>query len=89
MKHVVKRSGSSEAFDARKVYASVYASCLSVHETTETAELVAAAVTKQVDEWLRPKTEVTVVDLRHVIAEKLKTINPHAGFVYQHHRILW
>ncbi|MFO0882126.1 MAG: ATP cone domain-containing protein [Candidatus Saccharimonadales bacterium] len=89
MKHVIKHSGSSEAFDPRKVYASVYASCLSVHETTDEAELVAEKVTKQVNEWLTPKTEITVVDLRRVIAQKLRVINPHAGFVYQHHRILW
>jgi transcriptional regulator NrdR family protein len=89
MKHVVKRSGSSEAFDSRKVYASVYASCLAVHETTETAELVAEKVTKEVNLWLIPKTEVTVTDLRKVISRHLQEINPHAGFVYQHHRILW
>lgn len=89
MKHVVKRSGSSETFDSRKIYASVYASCLSVHETTAAAELVAEQVTKQVNEWLAPKTEVTIADLRHVVADRLQKINPHAGFVYQHHRILW
>lgn len=89
MKHVVKRSGMSEAFDPRKVYASVYASCLSVHESTKTAELVAESVTEQVNQWLKPKTEVTVTDLRRVIAKYLQEINPHAGFVYQHHRILW
>lgn len=89
MKHVVKRSGTAEAYDARKVYASVYASCLSVHEPSSVAELVAEKVTNDINLWLTPKTEVTVTDLRKVIGAHLTEINPHAGFVYLHHRIMW
>ncbi len=89
MKHIVKRRGVIETFDNRKVYASVYASCLSVHEPNEAAELIAEKVTKDVEAWLKPKSEVTSHDIRTVTGKYLQEINPHAGYLYLHHRIMW
>lgn len=89
MKHVVKRAGHGESFDSRKVYASVYAACLSVRETETTAELVAQQVSNEVGKWMTTKHEVTANDIRHQTAKILKKLNPHAGYLYLHHRVLW
>jgi transcriptional regulator NrdR family protein len=89
MKHVIKRNGKSEVFDERKLYASIYATCLSVHEPPKTAELTAQKVTQQVVLWLAKKTEVTSNDIRHVAGQYLTNINHHAGYLYLHHRIMW
>jgi transcriptional regulator NrdR family protein len=89
MKHIVKRNSTLETYDSRKVYASMYTSCLSVHETSLVAELVAEKVTKDVDTWMAKKTEVTANDIRTFAGKKLTEINPHAGYLYLHHRIMW
>lgn len=89
MKHVVKRAGHSEAYDQRKLYASVYAACLSVREHPGAAELIAQQVVKDFEIWLEKKHEVTSGDIRRVAAEQLKVINPDAGHVYVHHRVIW
>lgn len=89
MKHIVKRNHSIEGYDARKIYASIYASCLSVHEPAVAAELAAEKVTKDVEHWLGQKNEVTASDIRRVAGASLTKINPHAGYLYLHHRIIW
>lgn len=89
MKHVVKRNGRSEKYDERKLYASIYASCLSVHESAANAELIAERVCRDMNDWISNKTEVTANDIRKNTAKFLTEINAHAGYLYQHHRILW
>ena len=89
MKHVIKRTGKSEVFDERKLYASIYATCLSVHELPKTAELTAQKVNNQVIAWLAKKTEVTSYDIRQAAGKFLTDINHHAGYLYLHHRIMW
>lgn len=89
MKHVVKHRGIVEAYDNRKVYASIYASCLSVHEPNAAAEIIAEKVTKDLERWLKPKNEVTSADIRQIAGKCLSEINPHAGYLYLHHRIMW
>lgn len=89
MKHIVKRAGHLEPFDERKLYASVYASALSVREPAGSAELIAQEVVKQVSDWLETKHEVTSTDIRHQAAKHLKAINPDAAFQYLHHRVIW
>jgi transcriptional regulator NrdR family protein len=89
MKHVVKRSGKTEVFDERKLYASIYAACIGVHESVGTAELVAERVCTNIQLWLRPKSEVSSTDIRLHAAKELKQINAHAAFLYAHHRIMW
>jgi len=71
------------------VYASIYASCLSIHEPGAAAELIAEKVTKDVERWIADKSEVTANDIRRVAGGHLSEINPHAGYLYLHHRIMW
>ncbi len=89
MKHIVKRAGHSEPYDIRKLYASVYAACLSVREHPPTAELIAEEVGKGVSQWLERKHEVTSNDIRHQAAKHLQIINPDAAYMYLHHRVIW
>ena len=89
MKHIVKRGGHAEAYDERKLYASVYAACLSVREHAGTAELTAERVTSQVTAWLAPKHEVTANDIRRKAVKYLQAINPDAAYMYLHHRVVW
>lgn len=89
MKHIVKRAGHSELYDARKLYASMYASALAVREPMGSAELVAGEVVKQVEAWLESKGEVTSNDIRAQAAKHLHVINPDAAYQYKHHRVIW
>lgn len=88
MKHIVKRNNTVEAFDERKIYASVYAACLSVHEPAQTAELIAEKVSSEVTKWISSRSEVTSNDIRKKATEFLNEINPHASYLYAHHRIM-
>ena len=85
-KHIVKRKGHTEPYDSRKLFASIYAACLSVRSTEGEAELVAAQVVKDVETWLGKKHEVTAPDIRRVAAKHLKTYNDNAGYMYANHR---
>ncbi len=89
MKHIVKRAGHVELFDEKKLYASIYAAALAVREPVGSAELIAQEVVKSVEQWLKPKHEVTSNDIRREAAKHLKAINEEAGFQYTHHRVIW
>ncbi len=89
MKHIVKRAGHTETYDSRKLYASIYAACLSVREPVGTAEVIANDVVGSVEIWLTPKHEVTANDIRHQSGKHLKVINNDAAYQYLHHRVIW
>lgn len=89
MSHIIKRAGHNEPYDVRKLYASIYAACLSVREQPGAAELVAEEVCKDVETWLSRKHEVTSNDIRLQAARYLNDINSDAGYMYMHHRIMW
>lgn len=88
MKHIVKRAGHEQPYDSKKLYASIYAACLSVREPVGTAEIVAAEVVESVEKWLEPKHLVTGNDLRRQAAKYLQAINPNAAYLYAHQRVL-
>lgn len=88
--HIVKRKGHREAFDSKKLYASIYASCLAAHEKVEVAEKTAETVVNKFGEWLDNKgTGITSNDIRRKAGEILETINPDAAYSYIKHRIIW
>ena len=87
--HIVKRTpGHNEAYDERKLYASVYASCLSVRTPVGEAELTAERICKDIDPWLDGKAEITSADIRRKAAVHLAVYNPHAAYIYKHHRLI-
>ncbi len=89
MKHIVKRGHHTEAYDPKKLYASIYAACLSVREHPGSAELIADRVTSDFGKWLEKKHEVTSNDIRKNAHDLLQTINPDAAHIYLHHRVIW
>lgn len=89
MNHIVKRGNHTEPYDQKKLYASIYAVCLSVREHPGAAELIAQEVTEKFEQWQAKKHEVTSNDIRRVSANFLKDINPDAGHIYTHHRVIW
>lgn len=86
MKHIVKRTGHTEVYDSKKLYASVYASCLSVRETAQTAEMIAEKVTASIDTWIERKTEVTSLDITNNAYKYMIPYNEDAAWMYKHHR---
>ena len=86
MNHIVKRAGHKESYDARKVYASVYAACLAVRIHPAEAELVADKVTQSINAWVTDKTQVTSQGIFLQVTEVLRSLNPDAAYMYRTHR---
>jgi transcriptional regulator NrdR family protein len=87
--HIVKRTPNyTEPYDERKLYASVYAACLSVRTPVGEAELTAARVCAEMQPWVNTKTEVTSADIRRKTTTCLQVYNPDAAYMYGRHRII-
>jgi transcriptional regulator NrdR family protein len=84
--HIVKRHGHKQPFDERKVYASVYAACLSAHVLHEEAESIANLVTREVKGWIDQKDEVTSYQIFMQVIEELNHLNKEASLMYRTHR---
>jgi transcriptional regulator NrdR family protein len=87
---IVKRSGTraSEAFDPKKLHASIHAALLSVRTPDGEAVMTAETVTDAVILWLETKPEVTSHDLRRVASAHLKKFHPDAAYLYEQHRTI-
>ena len=86
MVHIVKRKGHKQEFDERKVYASIYAACLSAHVLQEEAESIASLVTREVKKWLADKDEVTSGQVSEQAGKELEHLNKEAAFMYKTHK---
>ena len=86
MTHIVKRAGHKEKFDERKLYASVFAACLSSHVKKEEAEAIANLVAREIKKWIGKKKEVDSNDIFKKVAEELAHLNKDASFMYKTHR---
>ncbi len=82
--HVIKRKGSSEQFDDKKVYASCYAAALDAHYAEHEAESLASQVTKHIAEWMQKKETVSSDDIKHEIIMCIP--DPAVALLYKHHR---
>lgn len=87
---IVKRGGRrpSERFERPKLYASVYAACLSVQAPEGEARRVADTVCDDVNVWCNTKPEVTSADLRRIAAAHLDAFHPEAAYLYKHHKLV-
>lgn len=85
MNQIVKRNGHTEPFDERKVYASIYAVCLSLRVSDGTAELIAESVTDEVKEHLTDG-EISARQLHLFVVDRLKHYNPAAAYLYDTHK---
>jgi transcriptional regulator NrdR family protein len=85
MKQIVKRKGHKEEFDERKLYASIYAACMSLRSTNEEAELVADKVTKEIVEKIKDREEISSNELSRLAVGNLRNYNSDASYLYEHH----
>ncbi len=84
---VVKRGKRpNEPFDADKLHASLYATCLSVRSLDGLADDTARRVTDLVIVWAADKPEITTRDIRHQAAHLMHPIHPDAAYFYKHHK---
>lgn len=82
---VVKARGTrpSEAFDPKKLHASIVATCLSLRTPEGQAEEIASSVSKKVTAWCQSKQEITSDDIRRVGANILEKQHPEAAYLYK------
>lgn len=85
---VIKTNGTDEAFDERKLYASVFISLRIANESEKKAEIIAGEVVTMVLRYIGKKSHVSSRDLRTHTATQLKEYNHLAAYVYTHHRVL-
>ena len=83
---IVKRKGRSESFDEKKIYASVYAACMSLRMKDGEAELVAEKVTREVKEALHGTDEVSSNIIHKHVVKSLEHYNADAAYMYDTHR---
>lgn len=86
MTHIIKRKGHRQEFDERKVYASIFAACLSAHVKKEEAETVANLVAREIKKWLEGREDITSDQIFRQVSEELMALNKDAAFMYTTHR---
>lgn len=85
---IVKRKGHKEIYDERKVYASVFAACMTLRMADEEAETIAHMVTGDVEQEIKGKDEVTSTAIQTAAAKSLKKYHPDAAYMYSTHKDL-
>jgi transcriptional regulator NrdR family protein len=85
-RHVVKRHGHAEAFDERKIYASVYEACHAAQLSTSQAEKIAASASSNMKKWIEKKTQVNAHEIHQEVVRALKKHHEDAAYLYEHHR---
>ncbi|MEO8691368.1 MAG: hypothetical protein ABI397_01125 [Candidatus Saccharimonas sp.] len=85
---VVKRGKKrpTEAYDPGKLYASIYACCLSVRSQDGLADDTARHVCTVVTSWCTDKPIITTVDIRERAAKALLGLHPDAAYVYKNYQ---
>lgn len=87
--HIIKRRGHKQLYDERKVYASVYSSCLNAHLTKIEAEEIAAKVTLEISQWIAYEREAISSDkIFKKVIEVMKEHDRDSAFMYETHRDL-
>lgn len=85
---VVKRTGTDQPFDERKLYASLIVSLRVSGHSEKESEVIADDITKTLSRWLGKKTHVTSHDIRLHAAHHLDEYSKLAGYIYKHHRVM-
>lgn len=85
MTNIVKRHGSKEEYDERKVYASVYSAGLNVHLGENEAESIADKVCGDIKNWISEKKEVNSKEIFNEVTKSLAKYNEDASFMYETH----
>ena len=86
MEHIVKRKGHREPFDARKIYASVFAACMVLRMKDEEGELIAHMVSDEVERDLKAVIQMESHKIHALVTKSLKKYNSDAAYIYDTHR---
>lgn len=86
MKQTVKRKGHNEPFDERKIYASVFAACLTLRMSDEEAELISHMVTDEVEKVFKDENKISAHQIHKEVTTCLRKYNPDAAYLYDTHR---
>lgn len=86
MTHIIKRKGHKEAYDERRLYASIYAASLAAHLDKESAEVLANLVCREINKWLEDKKEVGSNEIFQKVGEELTILYKEVALMYTTHR---
>ncbi len=87
-RHVVKRRGHKEAYDARKVYGSVLIACMGTHVNEKKAEKIALSVSNDITKLVEKSHSITAHEIFYEVTRRLKKHHADAAFMYETHRDL-
>jgi transcriptional regulator NrdR family protein len=85
MAHIVKRHGTKEEYDEKKVYASSYAAAMNVHLGEQRSESIAQKVTEELNKWVEGKSEINSKEIFSEVSRALETHDKDAAFMYRTH----
>ncbi|HLP79492.1 MAG TPA: ATP cone domain-containing protein [Acidobacteriota bacterium] len=80
---IVKRRGHEEAYDEKKVYASVFAAAINCHYHEEQSEHIAQTVMTKINSFMKSRKTVTSGELRAQIIETI--FDEDVRLMYKHH----
>ncbi len=89
MTHLVKRKGHIEEFDERKIYASVFASCMVLRMTDEESEVIADMVTHEVLDALKKEKDIQAHKIHEEVVKTLRKYNPDVAYMYDTHKDIY
>jgi transcriptional regulator NrdR family protein len=86
MRVVIKRKGKEEAFDHRKLYASIFAACSVIRMKDQEAEMIADKVTSLVEKEIKHDSFVAAEKVHKVVVSHLRQINADIAYIYDNHK---
>ncbi len=87
MGKICKRHGEKEAFDERKLYASIYYPAREAGYSEPEAEELAEDVVDQIQDWIEEHEDnvFTSKELEEETRDQLEAVDPDVAFLYETH----
>lgn len=85
---VVKKSRKKESFDKKKLYASIFNSCLSTQLPRKECERIAKKIFKDVEKILEKQTCLLSEEITGAVAKAMGKHPKELAFMYQTHKEL-
>lgn len=84
--NIIKRDGGIERYDEKKVYASVFESCINAHISKKKSYEIARKITNNVNKKMKRITKINSNVLFLYIANILRKHSEDAAFLFATHR---
>lgn len=85
---VVKKSRKKESFNKKKLYASIYNSCLSTQLSRKECERIAKKIYQDVAKILEKQTCLLSEEITETVAKAMSKHRKELAFMYQTHKEL-